>query len=839
MSLARSLAQPIAKAAASPLTGGGASGGSLRLISTRGSLGGNLQTTGKQHMTAINVKLCAAVDKIRVVYAGSRGSVLASDITVKAAVWKSGSLVGALSFGGNATVAVAAAATVISDELAVTCAMGDVLEIRTYATVASGTDHWGCQYLNGLFGDGREVGTTVTDKTTSGTVTAAGSGVSADYGFTPAGVLGVSSRPAVIVMGDSISIGTGDTWQVGYLGIAYERNLIPYFRTGAGGSTGSAGVDLITTDAQVRAMCAYIQAGSWQYGVNGLASGNASATLVSQAVSWAAELRTLVPGVRTSISTVLPVTLSDNSAVQNNGSWNSTKEAQRVIYNNSIRTTLPTGFNYLWEAAGDASGVSGLFRGPEATKDGGLYRADFGNQNGFAAINDGLHPGRPLIIAAAAALDLTAFLGVPTLWGPEIAYATIPTSGLYAESVMIPSRYPVAETPGSVTGITIGGTSVVLMSKIDDRTIRLYCSDRIGTGSKSIVVGATNIAGSSGTAMHQNTIVTTNNSTWAGSNDPGTVLASDAFTRADTSYNATPNNTTAGTNWTDRDGNGAKIDTNRLSLQGTDAKVTYWNAATYTDVACEVEFDPADSTASSTDPFNFKLGARMNLGSGTGNGIFATINRKGSLTALTRLELNHTSAGTAFSALNASNISIPNGTRYKLALRVSGSGASKTITATITNASTGATLYSVTASSSLTTYPDAAGYCGLVSAPVATNDVPTALNATALVDSFAIRSLTDITAPVYASSTLSSSGRYIDVAITELGLPLLPASGATGFSVSSGTISESVVYGADNVRVVLASAQSLPLTFSYSQAAGNVTDQTGNELTAFTNQTVS
>lgn len=835
----RTTIRPTVRTTARLVTGGLGGGGTLRLVSTRGSLGGTVLSTGKQQMTAIQVKICADVTSIQVVYGGERTSSLPSGITVKAAVWKDDELVGALAFGGNSTVTIAAAELATSDALAVSLSAGDTIEIRTLATVDSGTSMWCCQYLNGTLLDGIETGVTVTDKTASGTVTLAGADSAAERGYTPVGVIGMSSRPAVAVFGDSISTGTGDIVQIGYLGIAFERNLIPYMRVGTGGSTGAAGLTLTQNDAQIRAMAAYVQAASWEYGVNDISSSTSSATMRSTAESWATEFRTLVAGAKISISTILPVVASDNSAPANNGYWNSTKEAVRVTYNNSLRSGLPTGFNYLWEASGDASGASGLFRGAEATKDGGVFRADLSTENGFGAINDGLHPGRPLIIAAAGALDLTAFLGVSTLWGPEIAYATIPSSGMYAECVLIPSRYPVTETPGTLTGITIGGDAAVLMSKTNDRTARLYCYDRIGTGSKPIVVSANStLVGSTAAKAVAVTVTPTNNSTWGGSTDPGTLVSSDVFTRADTSYDAAANNNTAGANWTDKSGNCSKIASNKLKLQGQNSRIVFWNAADYTDIAAEIEFDPADFTANSSDPFGFKLGVRINTT--TGDGVYACVNRNADLAGYSRLELHYRSANDAFGALN--NVAVTgnfaNGTTYRLRIAVSGSGGSKTVIATLSNASTETSIATLTGSTSLAAYPDAAGKCGLVTVHTAANDAATATASEILVDNFAIRQLTDNTAPVLDSATLSDSGRYIDVAVTELGLPLLPTSAAAGFSVSTGTISETIVYGADNVRVVLASAGSLPLTLSYAQAAGNITDQTGNELTAFTDETV-
>jgi len=822
----------------------GQGSGAQRLISTRGSLGGVLTTTGKQHMTATKVVICSSVQSVRVAFAGERGSALPSGITVKAAIWKDNSLVGGLTFGGNSSVTVAANTIEISDAIAVSLAAGDTLEIRTYATVASGSGHWGCQFLALNFGDGLEVGATVTDKTLSGTVTAAGGEGALVRGYTPAGVIGLSSRPAVMIFGDSISIGNGDAQeQVGYLGIAFARNRIPYVRVGTGGATGSSGITLTQTDVPIRTMCNYVTDASWQYGVNAFASGSSAALTFATAASWVSDIRALIPTSRLSISTILPVTKTDNSGPQIDAYWDLTKEAQRVAYNNLLRAALPTGFNYLWEAAGDASGASGLFPGLEATKDGGVFRSDF---NVDSAVNDGLHPGRPLIGAAASALNVMQFLGVPSLWGPEVAYATIPSSGVYMECVLLPSYYDVAETPGSLTGVAsvLSGTptNAVLMSKVDSDTIRIYNYNRFGLGSFSLAISAgnnlVNSNGSSAPVVTTGTRLITNNSTWVGSSDPGTLLASDDFNRADTAYDAAANNNTIGADWTDRSGNGAKTDTNRLKIQGQNSRIIHRNDANYSDVAAEIEFDPADSTANSSDPFGFKLGVRINPT--TGLGVYAGVNRNADLAGYSRLELHFAHTGNAFSTLNNVAVSgnFANGTRYKLRIAVSGTGASKSVVATLSNATTGAGIASLTGTASLATYTDAAGRVGVVTVNTAANDAATPTASEVVLDNLIVRTVADVTAPVFDSASLSSSGRYVDVAITEFGLPLLPTSAAAGFSLSTGAISETIIYGADQVRLVLASTVSLPLTVSYSQAAGNITDQTANELTAFTDETV-
>lgn len=840
--------------------GGSYSSKVLQLVATRGMLGGSTITGGNQHMTRQRVLVCYDTSEVQLVFAGERGAAaLPSGITVKASIEYLGTRYQVTFNGGSTSATIANNALAVSDKIpGLIIPAGSYVNLYVYATVASGTSMYLLQYLNGSEGDGIEVGTSITDKTMSGTVTDAGTGASAARGYTASAVIGkvATNSKAVMVWGDSISIGTGDDNQIGYLGLAFQRHQIPYMRVGQGGSTGNAGLTLIGSDAQIPACVQYVTDASWEYGVNDFSSGTSAASVRTTATSFATAWLALKPNSKISISTVLPVVNPTNTAVQSavDGSyWNATREAQRVAYNNALRAGLPTGFTYLWEAAGDATGASGLFKGIERSKDEGLWRQDYANQNGFSAINDGLHPGRSLQTCCAAALDIQAFLGVSPKWGPEISYITIPSSGLYAQAQLYPSNYAVAETPGTLTGITVsqgGGAAenCIYMTKTASDQIRLYLYNRfVASSTKVFTVAATNnLVDTSGAISPARTVINTNvanSSTWNGSSDPGTVISSDDFARSDTAYDAAAQNHTIGANWTDYPGNGAKIASNTLKIQGNNGRQVFWNAATYTNIAAEIEFDPADSTASSSTPFDFKLGVRMNAA--TNKGVFARINRQADLNGYTRLEIQNDKTGNAFAAAGG-NVAIPsnlpNGTRYKLRISANGTGSTKTMTATLSNVSTGAVLATLTASANQTTFPDTAGYCGVVSATTATNDASVAVASEVVLDNFAIRQLTDATAPVIASAALSSSRLYVSVGLTELGLPLLPTSGATGFSVLvdgvAQTISETKIFGADQCRVVLASAApSGTVTLNY--APGTITDQSSNQVTTTTGFAVS
>lgn len=105
--------------------------------------------------------------------------------------------------------------------------------------------------------------------------------------------------------------------------------------------------------------------------------------------------------------------------------------------------------------------------------------------------------------------------------------------------------------------------------------------------------------------------------------------------------------------------------------------------------------------------------------------------------------------------------------------------------------------------------------------------------------------LLDSTSPSPTSAAINSAGNALVIAYTEAGSPpMLPATGVTGYTVTSSTgVAVTVSSGTiSTTTVTLSLSRTIydneTITYSYSQGSGNVTDTAGNEIAAQTNAAV-
>lgn len=832
-----------------------------QLIVTRGSAGGSIASIGRQQQSRIVYNAPYTATNIRVWYSGLPSGVgtLASDITVKGAIWVNGTAYQLL-FSGSSTLTAAPGGYYKSDIVSgLSIAAGDTVEVRTYATVASGSDMMVTQYLVANLGDGHEYGASLTDKTMSGTITAAAASPSHQQGYTPIGVFGdtTGTTPAAYIDGDSISIGTGDALDVvGYLGIACNYNDIPYCRGGAGGSTSGAAVTRSAL-ALVQDILGRVSHYCWEYGVNDFSSSASAATVIANFQTVRGVAVGLNPTIKSSMATVMPVTDTSNVAPANNGYWNSTKEAVRVAYNNLIRANFASyGADAVWEAAGDASGASGLHKGAEATKDGGRFRDDYSSQNGFSigsTVADGLHPGRPLILAAAGGIDVESFFGVAPKWGPHLVYARASSDGKYLvlnflekKGVKSPLASALTST-GLTCTVSAAGRTVQFVERVGDWTAYLGFHRRLQTSEIMTVVTAANngITDVGSNKSEAQTVVGTSASSYTLPSFDGVALVEDQFTRADTSYNASAGNSTAGTGWVDNSGNMLKIASNRLSVQGNNSRIGYRSESQLDSVA-EVIFDPAWFTASDSIPFGFKIGLRWNTSgtdpsAGNTNGIFVFINRNadsgfGTLKRITII--NSSSAGEIAGLANAT-VNWTNGITYRVRFVCTGTtaGGNKVCYATVYNNSTGAQIATVTSTNA--NISNIAGRICLVSAPAATNSLGTSVATEVLLDNFKSLSLTESNPPTITDAAIPATGEYVDLTLSDARLPISPATSAAGFTITKGgspVVGGSLVLWGDNFaryQLPLPAKDGEIFAWSYDPTTGNITDSnapTANEI---------
>lgn len=108
-----------------------------------------------------------------------------------------------------------------------------------------------------------------------------------------------------------------------------------------------------------------------------------------------------------------------------------------------------------------------------------------------------------------------------------------------------------------------------------------------------------------------------------------------------------------------------------------------------------------------------------------------------------------------------------------------------------------------------------------------------------------ILSQIDSTAPVISTAAINTAGTSLVLTYTETGTPpMLPATGVTGYTLSSSTgVAVTVSSGTiSSTTVTLTLSRQIynneTITYSYSQGTGNVTDTSGNEIAAQTNAAV-
>jgi hypothetical protein len=170
---------------------------------------GNFQTQSRSAHIATET-----LTSIRVAFAGFynpgnvTGSIdtgLGATITITASVEYNGTLT-QLKFSSSATGTIANAGVLFSDYATVSIPSGATFWIRNFRTSRGGIlfNPWQNKFL----GEATEVAASgLTDKTMSGTIVDAGVG----WSVPPLAILGMTTNPSVIIIGDSIARGLADT----------------------------------------------------------------------------------------------------------------------------------------------------------------------------------------------------------------------------------------------------------------------------------------------------------------------------------------------------------------------------------------------------------------------------------------------------------------------------------------------------------------------------------------------------------------------------------------------------------------------------------------------------
>lgn len=326
-------------------------------------------------------------------------------ITVRAAIERPDGTKIPVFFNGSRDVVIQPGANAVSDPVAVDVKYDDASAFvysRNYVTVTSGQKFPLNQYVVTASNaqDQMDIGTTTTDKTLTGTGASA-----AGQGFGPTIVLGnrpVASRrkPLVAIVGDSIPWGNDDTTtgadaglkDRGFVNRALETAVIPYVKIAAGGDSPSY-FNQFTKSQYRRGLITGSEYAIFYASINRIRLGDSFATVQADALAmwnWLA-----ARGMKVYACTIGPKTTSSNGWTTTGAQTLDTYNANRVLFNDWIRTT-PAPLTGYFEVA-DVM---------ETARNSGIWKVD----GAGSYTTDGLHPKTSMHKLMAAAIDTSVLV---------------------------------------------------------------------------------------------------------------------------------------------------------------------------------------------------------------------------------------------------------------------------------------------------------------------------------------------------------------------------------------------------------------------------------------------
>lgn len=279
-------------------------------------------------------------------------------------------------FSGVPTGTVPDVSYLISDAVSVTIPKDALFCVRMFweSTTGCFSTFEPLTSTGGIGNSGYESGMSgITDKTMSGTVT------SGSTTFAPCGIIGTTTRPSFVILGDSIAHGEGDTTNdtasgdYGYI----CRSLGPRYGYLKLTRTGDQAFRCISSPTNRQALCAYASHMICAYASNDIYSTALTVANIKSYLSTIWGWRT-VPGGKTYQTTITTrATSSDGWTTLENQTITS-GGAKRIPLNDWIRT-LPSGLDGYFE-------VADLI---ESSRDSEKWKA-FGTANYIT--DDGTHP---------------------------------------------------------------------------------------------------------------------------------------------------------------------------------------------------------------------------------------------------------------------------------------------------------------------------------------------------------------------------------------------------------------------------------------------------------------
>jgi hypothetical protein len=178
------------------------------LVGQRPRMCQSYDLTYKQSNSRYAVIACCNISALKIVgqnfLAGSGDDGLGTSATIAASIEYPAGVFTQILFGGNSSGTIANGRVIFSDEASISIPMGATFWIRQYVTASAGILF--NRFTSHNLGDRMEVATSgLPDKTMGGTITDSGNS------FSPLAVIGLTDQPSIIVIGDSIAFGAGDT----------------------------------------------------------------------------------------------------------------------------------------------------------------------------------------------------------------------------------------------------------------------------------------------------------------------------------------------------------------------------------------------------------------------------------------------------------------------------------------------------------------------------------------------------------------------------------------------------------------------------------------------------
>jgi hypothetical protein len=329
----------------------------------------------------------ASITSLQVIWPGlvTPESTVAGTHTLTASIEYPAGTFTQVKFSGVASGTVPAGGQLMSDAVTVTIPDGSTFWVRSY-WVSDTQILYADNVLTTVFGDGCEFGASgITDKTMSGTVA-----LSLNVGYMPIAIIGTTTKPSLLLLGDSICMGYADSFNgtdPGDKGIL-ARSIGPSFGYINAGCIGELAQGYVTTNAKRTALATYCTHIVTQYGINDLVNSRTAAQLKTDMQSIIA-----LTAKPTYVATLTPKSGStDTWATTGNQTADATVTAPRVTYNASVRTGLV--------------GAAGFFEigdAVENVRDTDIWKAGY--------TGDGLHPNRTgnVAIVSANAIPTATF----------------------------------------------------------------------------------------------------------------------------------------------------------------------------------------------------------------------------------------------------------------------------------------------------------------------------------------------------------------------------------------------------------------------------------------------